>query len=193
MSVTWKVFVLVALCGFSSCDAVVFAASSEMPGQELQAYVRQTIDEADSFEDRYDAEVWITLNLGRLEKFRANEKERVEILQYVHREATVRNIEPEIVLAIIDVESAFDRYALSVAGARGLMQVMPFWSEILNVPVTQLMDIETNIRIGCAIFRHYLDKENGDLVRALSRYNGTNDPRLYAYKVWDRYVTRWHK
>ena len=89
----------------------------------------------------------------------------MEILRHVHQEATFANLAPELVLAVIDTESAFDRFAISVAGARGLMQVMPFWLEELDMQDANLFEIQTNLRMGCTILRFYLDRENGDITR----------------------------
>jgi soluble lytic murein transglycosylase-like protein len=94
---------------------------------------------------------------------------------------------PGLVLAVLDVESRFDRWAVSSTGAVGLMQVMPFWPEQLGMRRRELVTMEANIRMGCAILRHYLDTEHHDVRRALGRYNGSLRGREYP----DRVVTRW--
>ena len=94
---------------------------------------------------------------------------------------------------MIDVESAFDRFAISVAGARGLMQVMPFWLDELNQPDANLFDIQTNLRIGCTILRYYLDMEDGELTPALARYNGSVGKTWYSERVLGRLSSRWFK
>ena len=129
----------------------------------------------------------------RLETRVKDTDERLQILQHVHYEAQRANLHPELVLAVIDVESAFDRFAISVAGARGLMQVMPFWLEELDQPDANLFDIQTNLRIGCTILRYYLDMENGDLTPALARYNGSVGKRWYPERVLGRLSSRWFK
>jgi soluble lytic murein transglycosylase-like protein len=100
--------------------------------------------------------------------------ERTEFLQMVRYEAQRAGLDPHLVLALIQVESGFRRHAISSAGARGYMQVMPFWTELIgDADASRLFDARTNLRYGCVILRHYLDRENGDLFRALGRYNGS--------------------
>ena len=115
----------------------------------------------------------------------------MKILTLVHYEAKRAELEPELVLAVIEVESNFDRYAVSVAGALGLMQVMPFWVNEIGRPDDNLIRMETNLRYGCTILKHYLDKEKGDLRRALGRYNGSLGKRKYPNKVIDKLTRKW--
>jgi soluble lytic murein transglycosylase-like protein len=122
-----------------------------------------------------------------------NPEERIEILQRVHYEATRAELPPELVLAVIDVESNFDRFAISVAGARGLMQIMPFWLDEIGRPNDNLMHIETNLRFGCTILKYYLEIEKGDLQRALGRYNGSLGKRKYPNKVLDKLRLKWFR
>ena len=109
----------------------------------------------------------------------------------MHWEATRAALPPELVLAVIDIESAFDPYAVSVAGAQGLMQVMPFWLDDLGQPGDRLVDIKTNLRMGCTILKYYYDMEGGDWGPALARYNGSLGSRRYPEKVFERLRTRW--
>jgi soluble lytic murein transglycosylase-like protein len=95
-------------------------------------------------------------------------------------------------MALIDVESRFDRWAVSSAGAVGLMQVMPFWPAELGMERHHLVQIEANMRMGCAILRHYLKREKNDWHKALARYNGSVGRRTYSDKVVTRWTTRWH-
>ena len=182
----------IAMLGIVLFTVLPLAAWCEIRDPELWDHVRRAMVEADSFDDKFHAEVWLKLNATRLEKYVDDENERIKILTNVHREASRWNLPPSLVLAVIDVESAFNKYALSSVYARGLMQIMPFWADVLNVSEQSLMDIKTNIRIGCAILAHYKQKENGDYVQALNRYNGTTDRRKYADKVLYRLDTRWH-
>ena len=118
--------------------------------------------------------------------------ERVHILKTVHRQATLAGVEPELVLAVIDVESNFDRFAISSASALGLMQVMPFWVPELGYDdKNQLFEVEINVLLGCRILKYYLDMERGDLVRGLARYNGSVGKRWYADRVIERLRTKW--
>lgn len=182
----------IVMVGIALGTLLPLSAWCETPDPELQDHVRRAMAEADSFDDKFHAEVWLKLNSSRLEKYVDDENERIQILTNVHREANRWNLPPSLVLAVIDVESAFDKFALSRVYARGLMQIMPFWADVLNVSEQSLMKIETNIRIGCAILAHYKQKENGDYVQALNRYNGTTDRRKYADKVLYRLSTRWY-
>ena len=98
---------------------------------------------------------------------------RTEFLGTVHYEATRAGLDPQLVLGVIHHESNFRKYAVSVADARGFMQVMPFWVKLIGTPDQNLFQLRTNLRYGCTILRHYLDRENGDVYRALGRYNGS--------------------
>ena len=120
--------------------------------------------------------------------------ERLQILRTVHHQATRVSVAPELVLALIDVESNFDRYAISRASALGLMQVMPFWvKEVGHEDKNLLFDVQFNVLLGCRILKYYLDMENGDLVRGLARYNGSLGQRWYADRVIERLRTKWFK
>jgi len=167
-------------------------ASAELrPDPELREALRVAAGEADSFPDRYDAEVWLTDMSRRLARQVTDPTERIEILTRVHYEASRAGLPPELVLAVIEVESNFDRYAISVAGAIGLMQVMPFWLDEIGRPEDNLLHIDTNLRYGCTILKFYYDKENGDLRRALGRYNGSLGKRKYPNKVIDKLTGKW--
>lgn len=155
--------------------------------------LRVAASEADSFPDRFEAEVWLTDMSARLARQIEDPAERIEILTRVHYEATRVELPPELVLAVIEVESNFDRYAISVAGAIGLMQIMPFWLDEIGRPNDNLLHIGTNLRYGCTILRYYLDKEKGDLRRALGRYNGSLGKRRYPNKVIDKLTRKWFK
>ena len=96
-------------------------------------------------------------------------------------------------LAVIEIESHFDDFAISKSGAQGLMQVMPFWLKEIGHPDDNLIDIQTNLRMGCTILKYYMDLENNDLRRALARYNGTLGTNTYSNKVLDTLRLRWHK
>jgi len=158
---------------------------------ELRAQLRQAAAESGSFADRFDAEVWLMDMSQRLAKKVPDAKYRVELLKGVHREATRAGLKPELVLAVIEVESNFDRFAISRAGARGLMQVMPFWLKEIGRPGDSLMNVQTNLRYGCTILKYYLDKERGNLRAALARYNGSQGQGWYPARVNLAYQKRW--
>jgi soluble lytic murein transglycosylase-like protein len=109
----------------------------------------------------------------RLQRRMPDRKTRIEFLKTVHYEARRNGLDPQMVLGLIQVESGFRKYALSIAGARGYMQVMPFWIRAIGEPQHNLFSLRTNLRYGCVILRHYLTIENGDYFRALGRYNGS--------------------
>ena len=120
--------------------------------------------------------------------------ERLQILRTVHYQAARSDIAPELVLAVIDVESNFDRFAISSSSALGLMQVMPFWgSELGGDNPSDLLNVQYNLVLGCQILKYYLDMENGELVPALGRYNGSLGRRANADRVIDRLRTKWYK
>jgi soluble lytic murein transglycosylase-like protein len=125
------------------------------------------------WEQRVDAQAWIEAMSKRLAPRMPDEAERRELLRSVHYESVRAGLDPQLVLAVIHHESGFKKYAVSVADARGYMQVMPFWTRVIGAPEHNLFHLRTNLRYGCVILRHYLDREGGDLYRALGRYNGS--------------------
>lgn len=160
---------------------------------ELRLLLQQAVKDSDSFADRFDAEVWLLDMSNRLKKKIKQPEKRLVLLRQVHREATRANLHPELVLAVIDVESNFDRFAISRAGAQGLMQVMPFWLKEIGQPRDSLFNVRTNLRMGCTILKYYLKKEKGDLTRALARYNGSLGRYKYPNKVFKLLNKRWYK
>ncbi len=125
------------------------------------------------FADPEDGYKWLLAMSDRLAKRIPDEKARVGFLKLVHYEATRAGLDPQLVLGVIHVESGFKKYAVSKAGARGLMQVMPFWVDLIGQKGDNLFHLEKNVRYGCVILRHYVDLEKGNLYRALGRYNGS--------------------
>ena len=141
--------------------------------------------------DHYDAEVWLMSTEPKLVRFIGGAGERMHVLQNVYREANRHEIDPDLVLALIQVESAFDRFAVSSAGAQGLMQVMPFWRNEIGRPQDNLTNIETNIRYGTAILAHYIGVSRGDLIDALARYNGSRGRLQYPDRVVRAFLRTW--
>ena len=137
------------------------AFSTQASDPELLRILRETVSQADSFDDRYDAEVGLLTKSNSLARFLPDKNRRFEFLRKVHRAASRAGLEPEIVLALIEVESHFDPYAVSRVGAQGLMQVMPFWKKEIGRPDDNLIDTDTNLRYGCTILKHYLKREKG--------------------------------
>ena len=186
----WPQWIAVALLLLSISTAAVCA---EKPAADpaLLSLLKQAAAEADSFDNQYDAEVWLVekeLALARLVKDPA---QRISLLKLIHREASRAGLSPEIVLALIEVESHFDSYAVSSAGAQGMMQIMPFWKHEIGRPEDNLINIQTNLRYGCTILKYYLDREKGRLADALARYNGSYGQYWYSERVLDTWAKRW--
>jgi soluble lytic murein transglycosylase-like protein len=169
------------------------AATTERPDATMRQLLIKAISAADSFDDRFDAEVWLTDMSNRLQPKVEDPAERLHILKTAHYEASRAGLPPELVLAVIDVESNFDRFAISSVGARGLMQVMPFWLDEIGRPGDDLFDIHTNLRFGCTILKLYLDRERGDRTRALARYNGSVGKSWYPQRVFKALSHRWYR
>ena len=144
------------------------------------------------FRQPADEQAWLLAMSRRLEKQMPDLNSRHDFLRTVHYEATRAGLDPQLVLGLIQVESGFHKYATSTAGARGFMQVMPFWVKLIGRRDDNLFHLRTNLRYGCTILRHYLDIENGDLYRALGRYNGSLGQPEYPNMVRAAWERRWH-
>ena len=169
------------------------AAVSQPPDDQLRELLREAVNSSDSFADRFEAEVWLLDMSQRLEPAVPEDEDRLRLLKMIHYEATRADLPPELVLAVIQVESYFDRWAISGSGAQGLMQIMPFWLNEIGHPEDNLFHIQTNLRMGCTILKYYLDMERGDLTRALGRYNGSLGKFRYPNKVFEALRTRWYR
>lgn len=169
-----------------------YANLRQAPEPELRALLSRTVAEADSFRDRFDAEVWLVDMSSRMSRYVPDPQERLALLRLVHREASKAGLRPELVLALIHAESHFDRFAISSVGAQGLMQVMPFWKAELGRPQDNLTDNATNLRYGCTILSYYLKREKGDMNRALARYNGSLGQNRYPAKVVGFWQDHWY-
>ena len=163
------------------------------PDPELRKLLTKAIEASDSFEDRFDAEVWLVDMSNRLQKFIDDKQRRLQLLRGIHREASRANLVPELVLAVIEIESRFDHFAISRSGAQGLMQVMPFWLKEIGRPDDNLVDINTNLRMGCTILKYYMNMEKNDLHKALARYNGSAGSKIYSTKVLEALRINWRK
>lgn len=182
----WCLIACLALPTLSSATSID-AADDPVLKELLTRAARETT----SFADEFDAWVWLADMSRRLQKKIPAADARVSFLKSVHREALRAGLRPELVLAVIETESNFDRFAISSAGARGLMQIMPFWLERIGRPDDNLFDIDTNLRYGCTILRYYLNEEKGDRRRALARYNGSPGRNHYPARVFELWNTRW--
>jgi soluble lytic murein transglycosylase-like protein len=182
--------VLVALLALAAAPS--YADQQRDP--ELREVVQRAITEAECFEDKHESAVWYTLMEPRLRRVVSDRDERMLILKHVFCEANrpgELRVPPGLLMALIDVESRFNRWAVSSAGAVGLMQIMPFWPNELGMKRSQLVSVPENIRMGTAILRHYLKRERNNVPKALARYNGSVGRRWYSDMVINRW-TRWN-
>lgn len=164
-------------------------------GSDIPSSLRQTLDTLvatpPSPDQVWAARHWKSEMEPRLARFVRDDAMRGELLTRIYHEARLAGLAPEIVLAVIQVESAFQAQAVSSAGAVGLMQIMPFWIDELGRSADDLMDPWLNLRYGCTILAHYLAVENGDLTRALARYNGSLGQTWYPERVMRAWSDNW--
>ena len=177
---------LIALAGAQKYEPL-----SESVRAALSRSIADQAPPRSSFKTPLEAVDWLTEMSARLGKRMPNREGRLEFLRTVHYEATRAGLDPQLVLGLIQVESGFKKYAVSSAGARGFMQVMPFWIKVIGQPDDNLFHLRTNLRYGCTILRHYLDIEKGDLYRALGRYNGSLGRPEYPTLVRGAWHTNW--
>lgn len=170
------------------------AQKEEALSSSVQTTMQRSINDALQprlmFASDAEGRAWLEMMSSRIAKRVPDEFMRKRLLTTIHYEATRAGLDPQLVLGLIYVESGFNRYAVSSAGARGLMQVMPFWVRQIGNKQHNLFDMHTNLRFGCTILRHYLDIEKGDLFRALGRYNGSLGRAEYPNAVhgaWNKY------
>ena len=157
----------------------------------LQRAIADQAVNGTSFQDQTQAEHWVIAMSARLRGRFTDPIARVDFLRTVHYEASRAGLDPQLVLAVIQVESNFRKYAVSSAGARGFMQVMPFWVGLIGTEDHNLFHLRTNLRYGCLILRHYLDIERGNLTRALGRYNGSLGQLWYPAMVQNAWKSSW--
>jgi soluble lytic murein transglycosylase-like protein len=185
-----RILLLVATLGAAS------AWAGNQQYEVLSASVRATLahavsDGATADLRDMDARVWVRAMTARVQPRFADEEGARRFLAMVRYEALRAGLDPHLVLAVIDVESRFRRYAVSRSGARGFMQVMPFWVAQIGEPADNLFHERTNLRYGCTILRHYLDRERGNVANALARYNGSLGEAAYPQRVMKAWRERW--
>ena len=180
------------LLSWLACSQLQASTEPTPVDPELRAELMRTIASADSFQDRFDAEVWILDMSTRMAPFIPDEQARLRLLRLAHQAAKRAGLKPDLVIAVMHAESLFDPYALSSVGAQGVMQVMPFWKAEIGRPDDNLIDLATNLQYGCTILKFYLDKENGNLRRALARYNGSLGSNRYPDRVLDYWYSYWY-
>lgn len=186
---------IAAFCLCSASAAFAGAQKYEPLSASVQGALHKAVSDSrpsvSSFKNPTDAVDWLSEMSRRLEKRIPNRDYRIDLLRSVHYEATRAGLDPQLVLGLMQVESGFRKYAVSSAGARGYMQVMPFWVKLIGRPEDSLFDLRTNLRYGCTILRHYIDIERGDLYRALGRYNGSLGKPEYPNLVRAAWQNQW--
>jgi soluble lytic murein transglycosylase-like protein len=171
--------------------AQIYEPLADSVRQRLSLMVSDKAPAAMHFRQAADGQRWLSEMDRRLEQRIPDRQQRLELLRAVQYEATRARLDPQLVLGVIEVESGFRKYAVSRAGARGYMQVMPFWVKLIGQPSHNLFHLRTNLAFGCAILRHYLDLEKGDYFRALGRYNGSLGQPQYPNLVLAAWRGRW--
>jgi soluble lytic murein transglycosylase-like protein len=179
---------LAALCGNARAGAQIEEPLADSVRSALSAAIAAAAPPRPAFdriEDRIAFLRWKGTASERLARYKSDRHARVEFLDTLWYESKRAGLEPALVLGLIQVESAFRKYAISAVGARGYMQIMPFWARLIgDGDAARLFHMQTNLRFGCVILRHYLDREKGDLVLALGRYNGSRGRTEYPNAVF---------
>jgi soluble lytic murein transglycosylase-like protein len=189
-----RLFLAAAALAFSSaafCGNQIYEPLADAVRARLSAAIADKAVPTLTFRSSEDAHRWLNAMQERLAKRIPDRKQRIELLRTVHYEATRAGLDPQLVLGVVEVESAFRKYAVSKAGARGYMQVMPFWTKLIGGPRDNLFHLRINLRYGCVILRHYLDVEKGDYFRALGRYNGSLGKPEYPNLVFAAWRGKW--
>jgi soluble lytic murein transglycosylase-like protein len=187
---------LLSACVLAAHEAGAGEQKYEPLSASVRAIMQRSVADRASprltFASRSEGAAWLLDMSKRLEKFIPDDIARQDFLVTVQYEATRAGLDPQLVLGVIQVESRFRKYAVSRAGARGYMQVMPFWTKLIGEGEQNLFKLRTNLRYGCTILRHYLDIERGDLSRALARYNGTLGKSRYPDDVLRAWSGKWN-
>ena len=176
---------------WASAGNQIYEPLADSVRQRLSRMVADKAPPALYFRSSSDAQRWLDDMEKRLAKRIPDRQQRLELLRAVHYESVRARLDPQLVLGLIEVESGFRKYAVSAAGARGYMQVMPFWVQLIGQPNHNLFHLRTNLAYGCAVLRHYLDMEKGDYWRALGRYNGSLGKPGYPESVLAAWKGRW--
>jgi soluble lytic murein transglycosylase-like protein len=188
-----KICLVILISAASICQAG--NQKEEQLSNSVKALMQKSISDLGApklmFASDSEGQVWLSEMSERLKKRLPDQAYREDFLRSVHYEATRAGLDPQMVLGLIQVESGFKKYAVSSVGARGYMQVMPFWVKSIGASDHNLFHLKLNLRYGCTILRHYLDKENGDLYRALGRYNGSLGKPQYPNLVLGAWRKNW--
>ena len=182
----------IAIPGIALAGAQIYEPLAAEVRAGLQASIADRPAPQHAFKNSEAAVDWLTEMSQRLQTKIPNFESRVEFLRTVHFEAIRARLDPQLVLSVIQVESNFRKYAVSRSGARGYMQVMPFWVGLIGRPGDNLFSLRNNLRYGCVILKYYLDAERGNLHRALGRYNGSAGKPEYPNLVIGAWRSTWH-
>jgi soluble lytic murein transglycosylase-like protein len=183
--------VLLLAAGLVQAGAQQYEPLAASVQAALQATVADRASPEPQFASITEKVNWLTEMSRRLERRIPDRDARHDLLKTVHYEAKRAGLDPQMVLGLIQVESGFKKYSVSSAGARGYMQIMPFWVRLIGAKDSNLFHMRTNLRFGCTILRHYLDIEKGDLYRALGRYNGSLGKPEYPNMVRGAWEKQW--
>lgn len=187
--------ILILLLAFYAASAHAGNQAYEALSASVRAMLQQSVSDESSphmvFDTAQEGVNWLSEMSRRLAPRMPDRETRIDFLKTVQYEASRAGLDPQLVLALIQVESNFRKYAVSNAGARGYMQVMPFWVGEIGTTDQDLFQLRTNLRYGCTILRYYLDVEKGDLFRALGRYNGSLGQPDYPGRVSAAWHGRW--
>ena len=181
----------IALPCLALAGAQIYEPLAAKVRADLQASIADRPAPRHAFTDSRSAVNWLAEMSQRLETRIPNFQSRIEFLRTVHFEAIRAGLDPQLVLAVIQIESNFRKYAVSRSGARGYMQVMPFWVGLVGRQGDNLFSLRNNLRYGCVILKYYIDREKGDLFRALGRYNGSLGKPEYANLVIGAWRSVW--
>ncbi|HSH98237.1 MAG: lytic transglycosylase domain-containing protein [Methylophilaceae bacterium] len=188
-------FYLVLVAVLFSTAAIAGGQKEEPLSNSVKALMQKSISDQATpktiFASEVEGQIWLKEMSNRLKARMPDQDMREDFLRTVYYEATRAGLDPQLVLGLIQVESGFKKYAVSSVGARGYMQVMPFWVNSIGAPDHNLFHLKLNLRYGCTILRHYIDMENGDLYRALGRYNGSLGQPEYPTMVVGAWKKNW--
>jgi soluble lytic murein transglycosylase-like protein len=189
-------FCLALICLLATLTAQAGNQREEPLSNSVKAQMQKSISDSAAprlvFATEAEGLHWLNEMSRRLQKRMPDKTMREDFLRTVHYESSRAGLDPQLVLGLIQVESGFKKYAVSSAGARGFMQVMPFWVRSIGNADHNLFHLRLNLRYGCTILRHYLDIEKGDLFRALGRYNGSLGRAQYPNMVLGAWRKHWH-
>ena len=198
MLIRFRICLYAVLCliGLAGATPTFAGGQIEEPlSNSVKAMMQKSISDSASprlfFATEIEGRVWMDDMSERLKARMPNKSVREDFLRTVHYEASRAGLDPQLVLGLIQVESGFKKYAVSSVGAKGFMQVMPFWVRSIGAPDHNLFHLRLNLRYGCTILRHYLDIERGDLYRALGRYNGSLGQPQYPNLVVGAWRKNW--